>query len=328
VGRIPAAEWVGRGALAGPYRVRLSVYETTGDLTSVDIIGSQGQPVGAQAILDLRLPVAIEGPDIDPIAENYVELIKDMFMKVELVANQVEPGQAFAAQFNWYAERDLPQDVDLHFRWRLQSTGEVLAELTQPISPGLPTTQWPDDELFHSLVQVRTPLHLPAGIYWLEVGVTAPESLFVRLPFRVTTSSRIFSPPAYQTPINEVFGSGLHLLGIIEPLQVNPSANQQVAMTLVWQAKEDLPADYTTSVQWLDAEGKLATQADLPLPGGSSNWLINQVELQTIFVTAPAEPGNYRLVAAVYDGNAADFPRLRTPDGRDLVDLGVVTVQP
>jgi mannosyltransferase len=328
VGRIPAAEWVGRGALAGPYRVRLSVYETTGDLTSVDIIGSQGQPVGAQAILDLRLPVAIEGPDINPIAENYVELIKDMFMKVELVANQVEPGQAFAAQFNWYAERDLPQDVDLHFRWRLQSTGEVLAELTQPISPGLPTTQWPDDELFHSLVQVRTPLHLPAGIYWLEVGVTAPESLFVRLPFRVTTSSRIFSPPAYQTPINEVFGSGLHLLGIIEPLQVNPSANQQVAMTLVWQAKEDLPADYTTSVQWLDAEGKLATQADLPLPGGSSNWLINQVELQTIFVTAPAEPGNYRLVAAVYDGNAADFPRLRTPDGRDLVDLGVVTVQP
>jgi hypothetical protein len=64
------------------------------------------------------------------------------------------------------------------------------------------------------------------------------------------------------------------------------------------------------------------------LPGGSSNWLANQVELQTIFITVPELPGDYRLVAAVYDANATDFPRLLTPDGSDLVDLGVVTVQP
>jgi hypothetical protein len=187
---------------------------------------------------------------------------------------------------------------------------------------------WPDDELFHNLIQVRTPLNLPAGIYWLEVGVTARESLFVRLPFRVTNSSRLFDPPQYQTPIDETFGNGLQLLGIIEPLQSNPHANQQVAMTLVWQATELLRADYTTSLQWLDAEGKLSAQADLPLPGGSSNWLVNQVELQTFFINVPQAPGDYRLVAAIYDANEADFPRLLTPDGRDLVDLGVVTVQP
>jgi hypothetical protein len=34
------------------------------------------------------------------------------------------------------------------------------------------------------------------------------------------------------------------------------------------------------------------------------------------------------LVAAVYDANDADFPRLRTAEGRDLIELGVVTVQP
>jgi hypothetical protein len=158
--------------------------------------------------------------------------------------------------------------------------------------------------------------------------VTARESLFVRLPFRVTNSSRLFNPPAYQTPIDQLFGNGLHLLGIIEPLQSNPRANQQIALTLVWQATERIRADYTASVQWLDADGKLAAQADLPLPGGSSNWLTNQVELQTIFITVPELPGDYRLVAAVYDANDPDFPRLLTPDDRDLVDLGVVTVQP
>ena len=328
VGRIPAAEWAGEGAMAGHYRVRLSVYDTAGDLSGVDIIGSQGQPAGAQTTLDLDLPIAVTGPDIDPVAENFIELIPNMFMQVALLANQAEPGQAFSAQFEWYAERDLKEDVDLRFRWRLQSTGEVLGERIVRISPGLPTTQWPDDELFHNLIQVRTPLALPAGIYWLEIGATSPQSVAVRLPFRVTNSSRLFNPPAYQTPLDETFGEGLHLLGIIEPLQSNPRANQQVAMTLVWQATERIRTDYTTSVQWLDAEGKLAAQADLPLPGGSSNWLPNQVELQTIFITVPELPGDYRLVAAVYDANDADFPRLLTPDGRDLVDLGVVTVQP
>jgi hypothetical protein len=292
------------------------------------VIGSQGQPVGAHAILDVDLPIAVEGPDIDPIALNYVELISNMFMQVALLANQAEPGQSFVAQFDWYAERDLTQDVDLRFRWRLQSTGEIIAERTAKISPGLPTTQWPDDELYHNLIQVRTPLNLPAGIYWLEIGVTSPDSLSVRLPFRITNSSRLFTPPPYQTAVNETFGTGLHLLGIIEPLQSSPRANQQIAMTLVWQATGNLRADYTTSLQWLDAEGKLAAQADLPLPGGSSNWLLNQVELQTIFITVPQTPGDYRLVAAVYDANAADFPRLSTADGRDLVDLGIVTVQP
>jgi hypothetical protein len=50
--------------------------------------------------------------------------------------------------------------------------------------------------------------------------------------------------------------------------------------------------------------------------------------LQTLFITAPDLPGDYQLVAAVYDANAADFPRLLTADGRDLIDIGVVTVQP
>jgi hypothetical protein len=263
---------------------------------------------------------------MDPLT--FVQLIPDLFMQVGLLANQTEPGQAFAAQFNWYVEDRLESDVDLRLQWRLQRTGELLGEQRVRISPGLPTTRWRDDELLHNLVEIRTPLDLPAGIYWLEIGFTTPESQFLRLPFRVTGSSRLFDPPAYQTPIDELLGDTLHLLGIIEPLQISPRANQQVALTLVWQAVERMRTDYTASIQWLDSDGKLAAQADLPLPGGSSNWLPGQVELQTIFVTSPEMPGDYRLVAAVYDAEAADFPRLLTPDGRDLIDLGMVTVQP
>ncbi len=49
LGRIPAVEWAGPGALAGPYLVRLSVYDTEGDLAGLDMLGSEGQPVGRRS---------------------------------------------------------------------------------------------------------------------------------------------------------------------------------------------------------------------------------------------------------------------------------------
>jgi mannosyltransferase len=327
LGRIPATEWAGPGALAGHYRVRLGVYDTQGDLSGLDMIGSQGQPVGRQATLDLDLPVAAKGPDtMDSLT--FVQVIPDLFMHVTVLADQAEPGQAFAANFEWYAEDNPEIDMNVRMRWRLQRTGEILGEQVVRISPGLPTSQWPDDELLRNLAEFRAPLDLPADNYWLEIGMTTPESLAVRVPFRITGSSRLFNPPPFNTPVDEVFGESLHLLGIIEPLQISPRATEQLAVTLVWQAVQRMPTDYTASVQWLDATGALTAQADQPLPRGSSNWLPGQVELQTIFIPAPETPGDYRLAAALYDANAPDFPRLLTADGRDLIDLGVVTVQP
>ncbi len=86
--------------------------------------------------------------------------------------------------------------------------------------------------------------------------------------------------------------------------------------------------DYTVTVQWLDKKSKPAAQADLPLPGGSSNWLPDQVELQTVIIKAPPHPGDYRLVVAVYNAGAPGLPRLVTAAGKDLVDLGSITVLP
>lgn len=327
IGRIPVEEWAGPGALAGHYRVRLSLYDTNGDLSGIDIIGPQGQPLGAQATLDVDLPVAANGPDImDPLT--YVPLLPDLFVQATVLADRAEPGLAFPIEFYWYPEDRLEVDVDLRFRWRLQRTGEVLGEQAARISPGYPSSQWNDDEQYRSLMQLRPPLDLPPGNYWLEIGLNRPESLFVRVPFEITASSRLYEAPYYNTPVDELFGDRLKLLGIIEPLDIVNRTNEQLALTLVWQAEAEMQADYSASIQWLDAEGKLAAQADLPLPGGSSNWLPGQVELQTVFVNSPASPGDYRLAAAVYDANSADFPRLLTADGRDLIDIGVVTVQP
>ncbi|MCC9076965.1 glycosyltransferase family 39 protein [Litorilinea aerophila] len=327
VGRIPADEWAGPGALPGTYRFRLGVYEAEGDLTGLDILGRQGQPLGKHVILDADLPQATRGPDeMDKAAA--VQLIPDLFIQASTLAEEAEPGQAFGLEIHWYAEEKMPGDYRLRVRWRQRSDNRLVGEQELPMPTTLPTSQWEDDQRIRTIHQLRPPLNLAPDDYWLEVGLTAPESTFARLPFRVLGSTRLFTPPPFATPVGEDFGGVLRLLGIIEPLAATVPARDQMVFTLVWQALDRPAADYSTSIQWLGSDGKPAAQVDLSLPGGSSNWIPQQVELQTLITAAPAEPGDYRLVVVVYDANGENLPRLLTHQGRDMLELGTVSVTP
>lgn len=325
LGRIPAADWAGPGALPGEYQVRLGVYDIDGDLRGLDVMSPHHQPVGKHITLNLTLPTATKGPDTDDKSA-FVEMIPDFFAQISVGAQEAEPGQQIPTEIHWYAEEKPPGDYKLRLRWRERTSGEIRAEQDVGFPTPLPTSQWPDDEIVRTLHLLRPPLRLQPEDYWLEIGLTAPGSQFVAAPVRVLPTTRIFSPPPVATNVDAVFGDTLHLRGVFEPIQAAQRAGQQVALTLVWQALGRMPADYSATLQWLDAEGKIAAQADLPLPGGSTTWAPGQVELQTFIATTPTAPGDYRLVAAVYDANQTELPRLMTGDGRDLVELGVVSV--
>ncbi len=324
LGRVYSEEWAGPGALPGAYEMKLGVYDANGDLTGLDVIGEEGQPLGKHITLDLALPASTEGPDIVNKA-TFAEIIPDLFIEPLLAAGQAEPGELVPAQMNWYAEEKPPGDYELLMRWRLRSSNEVIQEEQFTLSD-LPMSQWPDDELMRSVYAMRAPLGLAPGEYWLEIGLTAPDSSFVRLPFRVLRSTRIFRPPTVTTAVDESFGDSLQLVGVLEPVPPQLTPGEQVALTFVWQAAGRPPANYTATLQWLDEEGKPALQSDTPLPGGSAQWLPGQVEFQTFFTSAPSEPGKYRLVTAVYDADAQDLPRLRMSNGQDMLELEEITV--
>ena len=327
VGALSPESWAGPGALPARYRVRLAVYDINGDLAGLDILGPQGQPLGKFITLDIDLPVPTPGPTaVDLIA--FAPILPNLQVELLTSTEQAEPGQAFAVEFHWFADTPIADAYDLRLRWRFRDGEEVAAEQTLRLTPQLPTARWPTREMLRNVLQLRPPLNLPPADYWLEISLTAPYSNAIRVPFRVLGSSRIFIPPPYRTPVDVYFGDQLHLLGLIEPLQFVLRTGEQVPLTFVWQALHPPQADYTAAIQWLGADGRPAAQADLLLPGGSGNWLAGQVELQTAFLTAPAQPGDYRLVVAVYNAAEAGLPRLISADGRDLIDLGLITIQP
>ena len=189
LGRVFSEDWVGASALPNDYRMRLSVYDAEGDLTGLDVIGPEGQPLGKHITLDLTLPVATEGPDyVNEVT--FAQLITDLFAEFDLAAEQAEPGQLVQAEIRWYAEEKPPGDYDLLVRWRLRDSDEIVEQETLSLS-NLPTSQWPDDELMRTAHALRPPLGIAPGDYWLEIGVTAPESTFIRVPFRVLRSTHL-----------------------------------------------------------------------------------------------------------------------------------------
>jgi hypothetical protein len=129
-------------------------------------------------------------------------------------------------------------------------------------------------------------------------------------------------------------GDGIRLVGATvrdgaEPAEVSLLPGDELAVTLFWQAISDIDRDLRVFVQLLDPGGEVRGATDQPPVEGAfptSAWQAGDLvrDFHTVPLGAEAPPGEYRLIAGIYD--PATGERLRTPQGADYVDLGVVTV--
>jgi hypothetical protein len=117
--------------------------------------------------------------------------------------------------------------------------------------------------------------------------------------------------------------------------QAQPGSPQEVAageaalVQLQWQALQDLRTRYKVSVQLLDGANQVVAQRDSEPSGGSrptDGWRAGEQIADNYALPIPlgTPPGEYRLVAAVYDAQTGQ--RLTHARG-DVVELGSVLVQ-
>lgn len=107
--------------------------------------------------------------------------------------------------------------------------------------------------------------------------------------------------------------------GLQPGAEVGPGA--LLGVHLVWSGpRAPLSPGVKITLQLLDERGALVTQTDAPLvieTGRSSHG---------VRLPASLRPGAYRLIAALYDADAPDMPRLLTESGHDAVVLAEVRI--
>jgi hypothetical protein len=146
--------------------------------------------------------------------------------------------------------------------------------------------------------------------------------------------SRIeIAPKAGDTPnpLTVRFGAGMTLAGYDLDRRV-ARPGEEVGLTLQWEARKPMQADYTVSAQLVDVRQQKAAQVDSWPQGGmapTSTWQPGQtiVDVIPLVVSLDAEPGAYDVRIAVYSIVADQMRHVPVvpTDGRMLADHIVLT---
>ncbi len=125
-------------------------------------------------------------------------------------------------------------------------------------------------------------------------------------------------------------GEAMLLAGQAQPGNPQEVAGGEAALVqLQWQALQDLSTRYKVSVQLLDGANQVVAQRDTEPSGGSrptNGWRAGEQIADNYALPVPlgTPPGEYRLVAVVYDAETGQ--RLTHALG-DAIELGSVLVQ-
>jgi hypothetical protein len=263
--------------------------------------------------------------------------------------DRVSPGDAVDVTLYWETLAAIDQDysVFLHLLGPdFQMWGSVDS------FPGMgayPTRAWRAGEVIVDAYRLQvaptaaTPsaAWLETGMYDFATGTRLPVSDQNGNPIDVPIFARLgiagspTSPPAVQHPATAVFANQIQLLGMDGPDGMNSDSTVVVApgselrFALYWQAVSAPENDYSRFAHLVSSDGSLISQQDMLLSSGyptglwvAGDWTEDQV---TIVMPGEIPPGNYRLIAGLYDPLSQQ--RLTLPTGDNDFALFEVKVE-
>jgi len=187
-------------------------------------------------------------------------------------------------------------DADGHTSW--QNDG------ARPVSGLYPTSAWHTGEIVPDFHRLPIPLYLVPGTYELQVGLFPPFS-DEGLPTDpvggqwATLTTVEITPAAAMPPLpwltRALLGRALWLTSYDTPAEV--IAGAPVAVTFAWHTAQPAPGG-SLQVGWVDSGGQVAMtpQAEVLVSGTGAADAHNRT-----IITAPAEPGTYRLALGWMD---------------------------
>jgi len=190
---------------------------------------------------------------------------------------------------------------------------------------------------------LRLPGGLESGTYTWRLQLYEATNPELRIPeppvdlgqLRVDAPDRLWDPPPLQLSLNADLGQQVSLLGAnFDPADVVSTAlrpSDAFTVTLAWEAQAEMDSSYRVFLHLLRPDGGLLTQSDgepVNWTRPTTGWAPGEVVLDQRVLTIPADvpPGQYRLVAGLYDPGTKE--RLSLPDGTSAVSITSFVIEP
>ena len=257
---------------------------------------------------------------------------------VNLDREVAQPGEAVLITLFWHALTVM--DADYQARLSLvDESGTTMTEaIVPPGGPVYPTTAWTEGEFIRQQTHVRLPVTLESGRYRWQVALLGPAGLPLAPPtdlgkVDVQAPERLWQVPSVQHPMSvdldgKVFCRGYDL----EPAEGHPG--DALHLTLYWQAQEVMDDDYHVFVHLVALDGRILAQRDgVPVhwTRPTTGWAPGEVLVDPyeLLIPADAPPGEYTLLAGMYDPTTNQRLPVRDASGQvvgDHILLGTVQI--
>ncbi len=333
------------GVPAGQYFVDVTV-RPKGDGRPLDVLAEDGRSLGT-AVRLAGLTVApadrVLGPERLPIGTRRPQDFADGIRLLGHTVDErpVAPGETRPVNLFWQATGRPTADY-VAFVQLLDANGQVASGWEAPPGAAYATSAWPSGALIRTQATLRPRAELPDGRYPLIAGLfrsadkarlrTAASADHVVLG-HITVRGRPhdFTPPQPQREADVLFAPAGRLIGYDLAAgagDIRPGA--AISLTLYWQATAATERPLTVFVHLVDERGEIRGYGDGEPAGGrlpTTSWLAGEylTDPHMVSVDATAPAGAYRLRIGLYD--AATGQRLLTPEGKDHVEVGPISVR-
>jgi len=312
------------GTPPGVYDVVLTVFDRD-TLAQLSVLNEQGQP--AAPVLTLGQVILINprrSPELPESGRLDLSLANFVLLTADFDRAQAAPGDSVYLTILWQIKGDgAALSSPFHgVLSLLSSSGSVVASYPLPS----PVWQWRTGEVWRSQHRLVIPATLETGDYTWAAGLSG----LARNPIgriSIVAPSHAFASPPVDLEIDARLGGVATLVGA--NLQITPSPNQPITVTLIWRAEETLSDSYHVFLHLLDPEGGLVAQSD-SVPANwarpTTGWLPGEYieDVHVLIIPPDAPAGDYTLSTGLYDPNGA---RLDTPDGADAISLTTISME-
>jgi hypothetical protein len=321
--------WLPADLPPGDYGLSMVVYDP-----------ASGQPLGQPVVvpnIGVKPAQTVVPLDLLAIPHLLQQPLGDLTLVGYTAPEAIRPGEELWLWLYWQAGAGGPPKPGSAIRLKLTS-GEELTSLDFPLTDSAgPLDGWRPGQVRRAIYHLPTSPRLAGKQAEIGVALLSPqgqvEAQAAVAQVGLAQRPRQFAAPAisHQTDITLGSPALLRLIGYHLPA-TTLAPGEALPVTLYWKAEAPMDVNYTVFVQLLNSGGQVSAQRDLQPQAGAAptaTWLPGEIltDAYTLSLSGDLSPGDYRLIAGMY--NAANGERLpvSSPAGGNFVDLGTVTIR-